>query len=80
MRIDKWLYYVRLYKTRIESNYACGNGYVLINKLVLISTVYNRSKLEQKSVISRYSLANNGKDINEAKRDAKSNFIKWVSP
>jgi len=43
MRIDKWLYYVRLYKTRIESNYACGNGYVLINKLIKNNSSYKIS-------------------------------------
>ena len=48
----------------IALNFSTKFNY-LINKLVLISTVYNRSKLEQKSVISRYRLANNGKNISE---------------
>ncbi len=48
----------------IALNFSTKFNY-LINKLVLISSVYNRSKLEQKSVISRYRLANNGKDISE---------------
>ncbi len=48
----------------IALNYSTKFNY-LINKLVLISSVYNRSKSEQKSVISRYSLAINGKDISE---------------
>jgi len=48
----------------IALNFSTKFNY-LINKLVLISSVYNRSKLEQKSVISRYRLANNGKDISK---------------
>ena len=33
MRIDKWLYYARLYKTRSKSSKACVEGDVMVNKL-----------------------------------------------
>jgi len=48
----------------IALNFSTKFSY-LINKLVLISSVYNRSLSEQKSVISRYKLAINGKNISE---------------
>ena len=33
MRLDKWLFYARLYKTRVKSQLACENGDILVNKL-----------------------------------------------
>ena len=32
MRIDKWLYYARIYKTRKKSSKACVEGDVMVNK------------------------------------------------
>ena len=33
MRMDKWLYYARIYKTRKKSSKACVEGDVMVNKL-----------------------------------------------
>ena len=43
MRLDKWLYYARLYKTRVRSNKACTEGEVLVNKLKKYNSSYNLS-------------------------------------
>ena len=43
MRIDKWLYYARLYKTRSKSSKACVEGDVMINKLKKRNTSYKVS-------------------------------------
>ena len=33
MRLDKWLYYARVYKSRIKSQNACKEGEILVNKI-----------------------------------------------
>ena len=33
MRLDKWLFYARLYKSRKKSKEACQEGNILVNKL-----------------------------------------------
>jgi len=43
MRIDKWLYYARLYKTRVKSLKACKEGDVMVNKLKKCNISYNIS-------------------------------------
>ena len=43
MRIDKWLYYSRLYKTRNKSSKACVEGDVMVNKLKKSNTSYSIS-------------------------------------
>ena len=43
MRLDKWLYYARVYKTRVRSNKACTEGEVLVNKLKKYNSSYNLS-------------------------------------
>ena len=43
MRIDKWLYYARLYKTRSKSSKACVERDVMVNKLKKHNTSFKLS-------------------------------------
>ena len=43
MRIDKWLYYARIYKTRSISTKACLDGDIMINKLKKNNSSFNVS-------------------------------------
>ena len=43
MRIDKWLYYARIYKTRSRSAKACLDGDIMINKLKKNNSSFNVS-------------------------------------
>ena len=53
MRLDKWLYYSRLFKTRSDSQKACFNGDVLVNKIKKINYDYKISKKDIITLIKK---------------------------
>ncbi|MBI29010.1 MAG: hypothetical protein CFH21_00249 [Alphaproteobacteria bacterium MarineAlpha5_Bin11] len=40
MRLDKWLYYCRIYQSRCKSKNACLEGNILVNKIKKYNSTY----------------------------------------
>tara|TARA_B100000131_G_C17956969_1_gene548809 strand:- start:582 stop:830 length:249 start_codon:yes stop_codon:yes gene_type:complete len=43
MRLDKWLFYSRVFNTRAKSSEACSSGNILVNKIKKYNSSYNVS-------------------------------------